>query len=111
MNSIFGKLFGGSSSLSMQDIYDLVHRDGAVLLDVRTGDEYRKGKVHNSINIPIDELAERASELPKDRPIIVYCASGGRSTMAHRLLKEKGFGKVHNAKVWEEVSAALDRRK
>lgn len=111
MNSIFSKLFGGSSPLSMQDIYDLVHRDGAILLDVRTEDEFRKGKVNNSINIPIDELPSRVSELPKDRPIIVYCASGGRSSMAHSLLKERGFEKVHNAKVWEEVSAALDRRK
>ncbi|MDO4771456.1 rhodanese-like domain-containing protein [Porphyromonas sp.] len=111
MNSIFGKLFGSSASLSMQEIYDLVHRDGAILLDVRTEDEYRKGKVGNSINIPINDLEIRLSELPKDRPLIVYCASGGRSTIACQLLKEKGFDKIYNAKVWEEVSAALDRRK
>lgn len=111
MTSILSKLFGSSSSLTMQQIYDLVHRDKATLLDVRSYDEYRKGHVSNSLNIPIDELSNRISEISKTHPIIVYCASGGRSSMAQKILKDHGFENIHNAKIWEEVSAALDRRK
>ncbi len=110
MNSFLNKLFGASGdTLSMKEIYELVQHKGAILLDVRTPDEYKKGFVRNSINIPVDDLEQRYTELPKDKPIIIYCASGGRSTIACRFLKDKGYEMLHNAKVWEEVSAALDR--
>jgi len=71
--------------------------DGALLVDVRTAGEYQDGGIEGSVNIPIQELPGRMDELgEKDRPIVVYCQSGGRSAMAKRLLEGNGFTKVHD---------------
>ena len=71
--------------------------NGALLLDVRTEGEYADGAIERSLNIPIQELVGRMDELgEKDREIVVYCQSGGRSAMAKRLLESNGFIKVHD---------------
>ncbi len=70
---------------------------GALLVDVRSEAEYQDGGIEGSINIPIQELAGRMDELgDKERPIVVYCQSGGRSAMAKRLLESNGFTEVHD---------------
>ena len=71
--------------------------DGALLVDVRSEGEHAGGAIEGSINIPIQELAGRMDELgDKNREIVVYCQSGGRSAMAKRLLESNGFSKVHD---------------
>ncbi|KPK50280.1 MAG: hypothetical protein AMJ63_14995 [Myxococcales bacterium SG8_38_1] len=71
--------------------------DGALLVDVRSEGEHAGGAIEGSINIPIQELAGRMDELgEKNREIVVYCQSGGRSAMAKRLLESNGFTKVHD---------------
>jgi len=65
--------------------------DGALLLDVRTNAEHQAGTIPGSVLIPIDELRRRAGELPKDRPIIAYCAVGIRGYTAARILQQLGF--------------------
>lgn len=71
--------------------------NGALLVDVRSEGEYADGGIEGSINIPIQELASRMDELgDKNREIVVYCQSGGRSAMAKRLLESNGFSKVHD---------------
>jgi hydroxyacylglutathione hydrolase len=50
--------------------------------------------VAGSVNIPLNRLAERAGELPDDRPLIVYCAGGYRSSIAASLLQQRGFTSV-----------------
>ena len=71
--------------------------DGALLLDVRSEGEYADGGIEGSIHIPIQELVGRMDELgDKDREIVVYCQSGGRSAMAKRLLESNGFSEVHD---------------
>jgi NADPH-dependent 2,4-dienoyl-CoA reductase/sulfur reductase-like enzyme/rhodanese-related sulfurtransferase len=62
-----------------------------LLLDVRRPDERAKGFIPGSTHIPLDELRERLSELPRDRDIIAYCQSGLRSYIATRILKQHGF--------------------
>lgn len=64
---------------------------GAFLLDVRTPDEFGLGHIHGAQNIPLATLTGRLKELPKDRPIVVYCASGMRSAHARSVLKASGF--------------------
>jgi NADPH-dependent 2,4-dienoyl-CoA reductase/sulfur reductase-like enzyme/rhodanese-related sulfurtransferase len=61
------------------------------LLDVRTPAEFAAGALPGAINIPIDELRERLSELPGDRPIAAYCKVGQRGYNATRLLMQHGF--------------------
>jgi phage shock protein E len=72
-------------------------RNGALIVDVRTVDEFMDGAYPNAVNIPVQELAARLGEIPKTSAVVLYCASGGRSAMAARFLKQNGYGDVVNA--------------
>lgn len=67
-----------------------------VLLDVRTPDEYALGSIDRAVNISVDELRSRLSELPRDKKIVVFCGSGHRSYFASRILSQSGFAEVYN---------------
>lgn len=73
---------------------------GAFVLDVRSPAEYASGSSPNSKNIPLSDLPRRVNELPKDRTIILCCASGARSGAAAAILKKHGFTSVVNAGPW-----------
>ena len=64
---------------------------------MRTTDEFAGGAFPDAVNIPLDELPDRVGELgDKDREIIVYCASGARSSYAQRILTQMGYSDVEN---------------
>lgn len=67
-----------------------------VLLDVRQPREYERDHIAGAVFVPLPELADRLDELPRDRPVIAYCAVGGRSSMAARFLAARGFDEVYN---------------
>lgn len=64
---------------------------GALLLDVRTPGEFAGGALPGAKNIPVGDLSSRLKELPKGKVVIVYCASGMRSSKAKSILKGAGF--------------------
>jgi hydroxyacylglutathione hydrolase len=64
--------------------------EGAVMVDVRERSEWDAGHVPSAIHIPYENLRERAHELPVDRPIVLYCASGIRSSLASSVLESGG---------------------
>jgi rhodanese-related sulfurtransferase len=66
------------------------------LLDVRTQGEYQQGRIKGSILIPINEIERRLQELPKNRPVVVYCAVGSRSNLVAGFLSGKGYGEIYN---------------
>jgi phage shock protein E len=66
------------------------------LIDVRTVEEYSSGHIAGSVNIAVDALASRLSEVPKDKPVIVYCRSGNRSATAAQILVEAGYTNVYD---------------
>jgi phage shock protein E len=71
---------------------------GARIIDVRTPAEFKDGAYPGAINIPLSILPVKMNELePRDRPIVLYCASGARSGQAARLLKRAGFTELINA--------------
>ncbi len=76
----------------------LINHENAVVLDVRSMDEYRKGHIVNALNYPLNGLAKQIPQLQKykDRPIVVVCRSGSRSAMAAKMLMKAGFERVHN---------------
>ena len=65
-----------------------------VLIDVRTPTEFRESSLPGAVNLPVDQLAGRVSELDLSRPWVVYCASGRRSAYAVRLLRQSGCARV-----------------
>lgn len=76
--------------------------EGAVVLDVRTPEEFEKGHLPTAQNLPIDQLAGRMSEVAertgddRGKPIVVYCAAGGRAAKAKRALEAAGYTNVVN---------------
>lgn len=66
------------------------------LLDTRTTSEFEFGAIENSVNIPVDELRGRLSEIPRDKKIIIYCAVGLRGYIAQQILRQNGFENVFN---------------
>lgn len=71
--------------------------EGAILLDVRTEEEYNGGHIPSSINIPLQTIG-KTTEIIKDKDsiIFVYCRSGARSSQATANLKEMGYTNVTN---------------
>jgi NADPH-dependent 2,4-dienoyl-CoA reductase/sulfur reductase-like enzyme/peroxiredoxin family protein/rhodanese-related sulfurtransferase/TusA-related sulfurtransferase len=66
--------------------------DEITILDVRLPEERMGGLfIPNSINIPLDDLRDRANEIPKDKPVFVHCAVGHRGSLATRILRQRGF--------------------
>lgn len=90
-------MFGGLGKMSGGDqkARGLV-KSGATLLDVRTREEHAGGHIDGSQNIPVQELAERLGEIDRSRPVVVYCAAGGRSARAAAMLRAAGFSHVHD---------------
>jgi len=66
------------------------------LLDVRTPGEYQQKRIKGGHLIPIDQLQNRINEIPKNRPIIVYCETGVRSALVGRYLDQLGYQSVYN---------------
>lgn len=70
------------------------------IVDVRAVSEAKEGMFPNSLNIPLDDLEKRLSEIPKDKPIVVHCSTGVRAEMAYNVLKKAGVdAKYVKAKV------------
>ena len=63
----------------------------AIILDVRTSDEVKSGKFKSAVTIPLDELAKRIGELPKDKKIYIHCSTGARAEMAQKELQKNGY--------------------
>jgi rhodanese-related sulfurtransferase len=64
---------------------------GAQLIDVRADHEWEAGRIAGAKHLPLAELAERAGEIDRDRPVVLYCRGGNRSTMATAALAEAGY--------------------
>ena len=85
--------------------------DGAQLVDVRTGHEWEVGRIAGATHLPLDELAQRAGEIDKDRPVVLYCRGGNRSTMAAAALANAGYdaAKLREGIVgWVEAGLPVD---
>jgi phage shock protein E len=80
------------SSLVLEKI-----KSGARIIDVRSPQEFAGSSYPKAKNIPLDTLASRMDDLPRDKPIVLYCASGARSAQAARMLKKAGFAHVVSA--------------
>ena len=88
-----------TSNLSPQEFIAKVKTTkNAQLLDVRTPEEWANGKVASSacINFMDADFKQKVTKLDKNKPVFVYCAAGGRSTKATKILSEAGFTQIYN---------------
>ena len=93
LNNLFG--------LGPKVNYSELIKQGAIILDVRSKNEYQGGHIQGSINISVDTLQNNLGKLnDKNKAIITCCASGMRSESAKSILKSNGYTNVHNGGGW-----------
>ena len=85
----------------------------AVLLDVREPDEVRVVRVEGALQIPMSQLGARIAEVPRDRPVIVMCAMGARSSNVTGYLLQQGWEDVGNVaggiEAWDRLGLPVER--
>lgn len=100
MLDFINKIFG----LNKEDQLKTYIGEGALLVDVRSPEEFKGGSVAGAINIPLDKLGNQLHKLPIESKIVVFCRSGMRSSQAKRLLEHKGYMQVLNGGTWSKVT-------
>lgn len=90
-----GVISGDHPVVSIQDLKQELEHGTNLLLDVRNLNEYQRGTIAGAVLIPVNELRDRLHEIPKDKPIIVFCQVGMRGYIATRILLQNGY-KVKN---------------
>lgn len=100
---MFRTLFGMGPKVDLKEICT----KGAVILDVRTTGEFAQGHVKGAINIPLDRLQQQIKKLPKDKPVVACCLSGGRSGSAVSILKAEGY-EAYNGGGWSSLDRELN---
>jgi sulfur-carrier protein adenylyltransferase/sulfurtransferase len=84
---------GETREVSREEARKLVD-EGAQLLDVRAEHEWEAGRIAGAAHVPLPELPQRLGEIDRDRPAVVYCRGGNRSSMAADALADAGFEAV-----------------
>ncbi|MDR3717003.1 MAG: rhodanese-like domain-containing protein [Puia sp.] len=101
MSNLFKSLFGKPADLKA------ICQDGAIILDVRTPEEFRTGHITGAINIPVDQVKGVIADLKKkNRPVITCCRSGARSGMAKSVLEAAGL-EVYNGGSWVSLEKRI----
>ena len=91
-----------------KSVYYHIVKEGALLVDVRTAEEFQSGHIQGAINIPVEQLHNRQQELPdKGKPIITCCASGMRSGNARSILVGLGYKNVYNGGGWRSLQKKI----
>lgn len=108
--AIMGQMSG--PAVGTLEATQLINR-GALLLDVRSTDEFKRGHIAGARNIPTEQVAGRAGEIGKNKsnPVVVVCASGARSAAACAALRRLGYTQVMNLRggigAWEAAGLPL----
>ncbi|HRE16583.1 MAG TPA: rhodanese-like domain-containing protein [Rhodocyclaceae bacterium] len=89
---------GGGTAASPNEATLLINREHARILDVRSADDFEAGHLPEALSIPLDALGERVREIEKfkEKPLIVYCASGSRAARACSELRKQGFNRLYH---------------
>ena len=86
------------NQMNSDELIEFIELNDAVLVDVRTEDEYNSGYIENSLNIDYfsNAFSVNADKLDKSTPIILYCRSGKRSSMSANKISKLGFKEIYN---------------
>lgn len=114
--TLWQSLGGGMKKLSPMDATQLINREDAVVLDVRSDGEFKQGHIVNAVNIPQKSVQEQLSKLEKyrGRPIITACRTGQIAQGVGSMLRKNGFEQVYNLAgglvAWEGANLPLVRK-
>ncbi|MBP6473574.1 MAG: rhodanese-like domain-containing protein [Chloroflexi bacterium] len=96
-----------------QTVAQIKDRADVVVFDVREQVEYDEGHIPGVTLIPLGEVANRLSEIPKDKTVIMTCRSGNRSGQATDFLRQNGYTNVHNMEggivAWQQAGLPVDK--
>ena len=101
---------GEAKEVSRDEAQKLID-EGAQLVDVRAQHEWDAGHIAGAVHLPLAELAGRASEIDPERPVVLYCRGGNRSSMATAALAESGYDAAkltEGITGWEEEGLPLE---
>ena len=102
-----------TKKLSPTELQKLIRKDGPgiTVVDVRDSQEYQEGHIPGAINIPSEVFASKSDTLDKERKIVVYCNSGGRSYNAYRKLMKLGYKSIYQSLYydWKQQGLPIDK--
>ncbi|WP_373693633.1 rhodanese-like domain-containing protein [Limnofasciculus baicalensis] len=97
---------------TVKGLKSLLENPQTLLVDVREPSEYKSGYIPNAINIPLQTLAQNLTQIPHDRPVVLYCSSGYRSGMGVMTLHLLGYENVQGFPPsfvgWQAAGEAID---
>ena len=105
----------GGASVTTLEATQMINRQDALVLDVRTTEEYQKVHILNARSVPLSQLDSRVADLEKhkEKPIIVACESGSRSGSAASVLRKRGFAHVYNLSggvgAWQQAGLPVEK--
>ena len=98
LKNIYERIFFREDKMDFKydEAMEICEREDALLIDVRTPDEYKEKHINGAINIPIYEIDNMKNEIvDKDKIILIYCKTGKRSKMAKEILMQNGYRNVY----------------
>ncbi len=104
--AVFIYLWWSRRAASAIDLKALLERGGQIV-DVRTQAEFQSNAHPKAKNIPMNQLAARLQELDRNRPVLLCCESGSRSSAGLAILKKAGFSDVANLGSWRRIHTLL----
>ena len=105
----------GGPSVNTLEATQLINRQDALLLDVREQAEFAQSRILNARGLPLSQLEARLGDIEKfkDKPVIVYCATGSRSASAAATLRKHGFSNVLNLSggfaAWQQAGLPVQK--
>lgn len=106
---------GGKFSVTPARATEMINRENAIVVDVRSEADFKKGHIINAINIPAGQMANQLNKLNKykNKPIVVSCRSGSTSQLSCKQLRSGGFEQVFNLQggilAWESANLPVAR--
>lgn len=105
----------GGPSVNTLEATQMINRQDALVLDVREQAEYKQSHILNSRGMPLSQIEARTGDIQKfkDKPVIVYCATGNRSSAAAAALRKAGFSNVFNLSggfaAWQQAGLPVQK--
>lgn len=97
-------------NINIRNILSEALNYGGIIVDVRSAEEFAISHIPMAINLPLSEIENGNITLPKTKIILVYCENGGASTMAARILSDRGYRVINTVGGLRDYKGALTKK-